>query len=507
MKKRILALCVAAAILIGASSCGNTNGGSNTPGNSDDQAETVTFTFYTHGVETAKNTPKYQKEVLDKINEKLKKDLGFTVDVKIVAYSDDLFAEKVMLDLTSKKSFDFARFTQPTSQLTDLYGKHMILDITDYVNKAENLKKNIPEDVWREVMVDGKIVAIPLPAFQTTTTGWTRGDLLDEAGISPITTLDEFESFLKYIKSKNPDMVPYMTTLANMESYLLGCFTETPGDYVDDSGNIKPKIFNPGYKNFIAKLAEWYKLGLIDDSTFNTDEPKTIDVFGKGLAGVAGVNIWQQQYGTLGPVTEAHPDWKISFLSPLTDAKKYPSGGLATEFLVVQATSKNAEKAIQFADWCLYNEENYRLVTSGIEGKTYELTTENGYEVIKTPESEGDVALVDLYQSIFVGYNGEYNNKYSSPGVPSESVRAYLECSSIDLDKVYVPITTYYALDIPNNIHMARADADSVASEKIQFMIQGRLSMSEWDKMLAEYEELGGLEEYQLYTDEMNKKQ
>lgn len=38
-----------------------------------------------------------------------------------------------------------------------------------------------------------------------------------------------------------------------------------------------------------------------------------------------------------------------------------------------------------------------------------------------------------------------------------------------------------------------------------QAMIQGKVSMSEWDNMLSTYEAKGGLEAFQLYTDEMNR--
>ncbi len=501
MKKlTALLLLVCMVLALGLAGCDNTE---ENPGVTEDGA--VSFVFYTHGAASTNTEPKYQQEVLDKINEKLQADLGFKVSIRVVSYADDVFGEKVMLDLSGKKTIDFIRFTQPTSQLADLYGKHMILDLTEYINKAENLKANIPENVWREVTVDGKILAIPMPVFQTTVTGWTRGDLLDAAGIEAITTLEEFETYLKYLKTNEPEMTPYMGPLANLENYILGCFTETPGSFVNSEGKIMPQYYDPGYKNFVAKLADWYSQGLIDDSIFNIDENKAIDIFGKELAGVTGSNIWQQQYGTLSAVTSAHPEWDITFLSPLSDVKKYPSGGLATEFLTIAATSKNPEKAIQFADWMMYNEENYRLVMNGIEGKTYELGEENGVPVIKTPEAEGDAALIDLYQSLFVGYNGEYNNKYSAPGVPAETVRAYKECSSIALDKIYVPVTNYYAVDIPTGTQLARQDAETMVAEKIQGMIQGKVPMSDWDKMLETFETMGGLEAYQLYTDEMNR--
>lgn len=501
MMKKITAFLLVFCMFLSLAGCKDP--GADDSGISEDGA--VNFIFYTHGAAAATKEPKYQKEVLAKINEKLQAELGFKVNIRVVSYADDMFQQKVMLDLSAKKPIDFIRFTQPTSQLADLYAKHMILDLTPYIEKAENLKANIPESVWKEVTCDGKILAIPMPVFQTTVTGWTRGDLLQAAGLDSITTLEEFETYLKYIKANNPEMTPYMAPLANIESYILGCFTDTPGSFVDDSGNIKPHIYDPGYKEFVAKLADWYAHGLIDDSVFNLDENKAIDIFGKGMSGVIGVNIWQQQYGTLSAVTQANPNWDIKFLSPLTDVQKYPSGGLATEFLTIAATSKNPEKAVQFADWLMYNEENYRLVMSGIEGMTYEIGEENGNEVLKAPASEGDVSILDLYQGLFVGYNGEYNNRYANPGTPSESIRAYKECSSIPLDKIYVPITNYYAVEIPTGTALARQDADAMVAEYVQHMIQGRRPLSDWDKMLNAYEAMGGLEAFQLYTEEMNR--
>lgn len=501
MMKRTVVFLLLLCLILGITGCNNSS--QNDDGISEDG--TVSFVFYTHGAASATKEPKYQQQVLEKINEKLQAELGFKVDIKVVSYADDVFNQKVMLDLSAKKSIDFIRFTQPTSQLADLYSKHMILDLTPYIEKTENLKANIPDSVWKEVTCDGKILAIPMPVFQTTVTGWTRGDLLRSAGLDSISTLSEFETYLRYIKSHNQGMTPYMAPLANIENYILGCFTDTPGAFVDDSGNIKPHIYDPGYKEFVAKLASWYAEGLIDDSVFNMDENKAIDIFGKGMSGVIGVNIWQQQYGTLSAVTKANPSWDITFLSPLTDVQKYPSGGLATEFLTIAATSKNPELAVQFADWLMYNEENYMLVMSGIEGLTYEISEENGNQILKAPASEGDASILDLYQGLFVGYNGEYNNKYATPGTPAESIRAYKECSSIPLDKIYVPINNYYATDIPTDIALANLDASAMVSEYIQHMIQGKRPLSDWDKMLSTYEAMGGLEAFALYTEEMNR--
>ncbi len=527
MKKRAIAMLLAAGMIFNVVGCGNSSGendtvknGGDSSQNQDNEAQgadtsgdTVSFTFYTHGVATSTDIPKYQEEVLAEVNKKLQQDLGFTADIHTVSYADDVFAEKVLLDLSGKKTIDFIRFTQPSSQLADLYGKHMILDLTEYIDQAKNLKENIPADVWKEVSSDGKILAIPMPVFQTTTTGWVRGDLVAEAGLDAITTFSEFETFLKYVKSTYPDKTPYVAPLTNIESYLLGYFTETPiavgvdtpGGFVDADGTIKPKIYDPGYRDFIAKLAEWYEDGLIDDSIFNLDENQVIDIFGKDIAGAVGANIWQQQYGTLAAVTEANPDWNISFLSPLSDAKKYPSSGLATEFLALSATSENPEKAVQFADWCMYNEENYWLVTAGIEGKTYEIASEGDYEIMKAPQSEGDTPMADLFQSLFPGYNGSLNMKYSAPGVPAETVRAYKECSSIRLDKVYVPATSFYSIEIPTDVSLSRQDADAMVLDEIQAMIQGRQDLSHWDDMLKTYEDMGGLAQYQMYTDAMNQ--
>ena len=476
----------------------DSEGGANTNGK-------LTFQFYNHGAAVASKTPKYQKEVVNKINEKLQNELGFTVDFKVTIYPDDVFAEKVMLDLASKKQIDLVRITPPTSQLVDLYNKNIIKDLTPYIDKATNLKTNIPESVWKEVSADGKILAIPMPVYQTTVTGWTRNDLLKKVGMEVPKTFSEFESYLKKIKQAEPDKTPYMAPLKNMEQFLLGCFTETPGDFVDSNQQIKPYFYDPGYKAFISKLSEWYKLGLIDDSMFNQNENQIIDIFGKDKTAVAGCNIWQLEYGTLGAINTQKKDWDIKFIEPLSDAKKYPTEGIATEMMYVPVTSKHTEQVIQFCDWLMYNEDNYSLVMNGIEGKTYEVKEENDKKVIVTPQSEGDVALVDLYQSVFVGYNGTFNLKYSNSTTPDEAITAYKVCSSLPLDKMYLSVTNYYNIKLPNDVNMAKGDALQTVAEKLQYMIQGKEPLSNYDKMLKEFEDMGGLEAYKLYTQKMNK--
>ena len=52
---------------------------------------------------------------------------------------------------------------------------------------------------------------------------------------------------------------------------------------------------------------------------------------------------------------------------------------------------------------------------------------------------------------------------------------------------------------------MAKGDALQTVAEKLQYMIQGKEPLSNYDKMLKEFEDMGGLEAYKLYTQKINK--
>lgn len=492
---------------------GTTQTSTSSSENSGTSGEIPTYKLVmaTHGAQSLTTKPKYYDEILTLVNEKLSKDVGFKVDLEIFSYPDDQFAEKINLDLSSGKTYDLIRHAG-ASVLADLNSKGLIKDITDVINNScPTLKKSIPENVWQEVSIDGKYYAVPMPAFPVVLGSWIRGEWLEKAGLPMPTTVAELENVLKafrdgdYDGNNKADTVPWVIPLANMEMYLLGTFTETPGDFADANGNVMPKIFAPGYKDYLATLQRWYKEKYIDEMLFNGDEVQAIDVYGKNKAGICGGNIWQLEWGTLNAIDKARPEMKTTFLPHMDkDVKKYLSPGIATEFLYVPTTSKNTEAALKYTDWLLYNKEAYTLAYRGIENKTYVIDGDS----VEIPQAEKDAGVqsgVELTGYFHIGYNAPWNFEFWPKTTPAQSKVAYKYAAGVSLDKLYVSLSNFLGVSLPDDTRVKKGDADAMASEYIADIIRGKKDISAYDQMLKEYEKLGGLEAYKLYTDAYKK--
>lgn len=448
----------------------------------------------------------YHAEVQGQINERLVEDLGFTVDIDYFSYPDDTFVEKVNLDVASGRVIDFIRDMSPSTRLVELVDKRMATDLTPYIDaNAPAIAANIPDNVWSEVSVAGKVYGIPMPAFPIYMGNWVRGDWLDVAGLELPTTVAEYEDMLKAFRDGDfdgngaDDTVPMAGPLGNVEMYLLGVFTDTPGAFVDDSGTVLPKYFDPGYREFVSTLRSWYNEGLIDDSIFNADDSQVTEMYSRNIVGVLSINQWHLEWGPLKGVDAARPEMATTFLPQLDDdVKGRQSTGIAGDYGWIPATSRNPQQVIEYYDWVLYNEDNYDLVNRGIRGTTWNVV--DGMVVVPEAEAADATQPWDLMGRFMVGHNFEYNIRYTSPVTPEQSLVAYKYCAGVDLSEVYVPVTNFLGVPIPDEARLDNTDAETLAAEYIAAIIRGERPMSAYEEMLGEYENLGGLEMYDVYT-------
>lgn len=463
--------------------------------------KTYTLIMLNHGVTLPTKKPKYYDEIQEKINEKLVKDLGFKIEFNVKSLPDDTMGEKLNIDLAANVSYDLVRMADKTV-LANYVDQGLAKDLTQYINNSKNLKTNIGDKVWKEVSINEKIYGIPMPAYPIYASSWIRGDMFEKEGLSVPTTLAELENAMEKIKKNQlneQDTIVWAITLSELESFLLGNFTDTPGDYIASDGQIMPKIFNPGYKEFIAKLAQWYKAGYIDDFLFNGNNNTSADLLNKTRAAISGTNLWMLEYGTLKAIDKAKPQYKIQFMPQLSDSKKYYSPGLATEYLWVPDSAKNPEIAVKFEDWCLYNEENYNLVNYGLEGKTY--ISQDGTKELPPAEANDKIKIFsDLMGAFNIGYNLRFNLKGMSKTVPAESIKAYNLYGNTDLSRIYVPVTVYTNTKLADDVKTKRAEATAATVETIANIIKGKADISTYDTMLQKYKQMGGLLAYDEFT-------
>ena len=125
---------------------------------------------------------------------------------------------------------------------------------------------------------DGKLMGIPTGRYgYEQNLLWIRGDILEETGmtIDDIKTLDDIEAFLTKVTEVEPDIIPLalnatdplnadygLSYSADQVAEVFGC---TPRYWLkQDDGSITYGSLNPGMKDAMGLLADWYQKGLID---------------------------------------------------------------------------------------------------------------------------------------------------------------------------------------------------------------------------------------------------
>ena len=514
MKRKLalfLAFLLAISTMIGSLS-GCSDGGETQSGDGEYVDLNILFVGF-----TIEDDYKYHQQVQDAINEKLYKDLGFKVRIHPTSYIDQ-YETMIALDMAQKMSYDFIRTSNGTA--APYAEKDTFLDIKPMIDKyAPELWDLIPDSAWAENTINGKVYGVPTCSFPISYGFWFRGDWLKKLGKEKPTSLAELESLCQAIlddKTINPNgkVVPLAGHRDILEQILLGMFTEHPGDYLEN-GKVMPKFFDPGYRQFVEKLAEWYKKGYIDDMVLNGDENTINNLISQGIVGIHAGNCYQLEYSVLNSYnTQLNLDmqWSIPFAK---DTKTYYSSGFGTDIIAFPATGKNSEKAFQYFNWYFNNEENSDLVLYGIEDLTYTRKQDpaTGKDILAVPESEvtGTIKTMNDLMGFF-GVNTyttlQLKNTYATR--PAEASRAYDSCNTQEvLNNTYMDVTKYFQVTLPTDIGTKANDIKTYMVAAISDIIVGKTASTDavWASMRAEWEKLGGQKVYDHYTSlyEQNK--
>ncbi|MDR0910865.1 MAG: extracellular solute-binding protein [Spirochaetaceae bacterium] len=279
-----------------------------------------------------------------------------------------------------------------TGSIQELYEDGVIINIADYLDSMPNYKAYIEANpkFKRNVYDDnGRILSMPTLAGEGGAWGglaYNRG-ILDEitnknpqfpSGNSEPTTIEDMEYMLalyrQYFDSKGkeyaaPLMLPYNALFVYSE--LESGFGIINREYVENDV-VKYGPIENGFRNYIAKMAEWYKKGWIyNDFASRVNDPPYLPNPAMTYGGDAG--IWFGLMGQLGDKM-SQPDhnlytYALPLKSPLDTAHGIKTaaspisgkaGDIATKGWVITKACKNPEKLLAIFDY-LYTDEGAKL--------------------------------------------------------------------------------------------------------------------------------------------------
>lgn len=324
-----------------------------------------------------------------------------------------------------------------------------------------------------------------------------RKDWLTELNLKEPETLDDWETMLTAFKEKKNIESPL-----DIQTYpfQIGAFTGAYGlkmDYYADEGQIKYGPYEPAFRDFLAKMNDWYKKGLITPDIASIEGNAIESDMLSGRTGAVFAAIG----GGIGKFMSAKKDEKFDLVGvkyPVMkqgEKPKFHAQQLACpgNFVAITTSCKDIEGAVKFLAYG-YTEAGGMLYNFGIEGESYEMI--DGYptytENIKN-NSEGYAMSSMLSQYCLSFWQGpfiqrqEYYEQYA--GLPQQQT-AWKNFAVGDGENRTVPYL-YYNEEESMELAKKQAAITTYVDEQICKFIMGIEPIENFDSFTKELENKG----------------
>lgn len=208
-----------------------------------------------------------------------------------------------------------------------------------------------------------------------------RQDWLDSLNMEKPTTIDELHDVLSAFKNEKGATDGLFIPATGVSDYFISAYGVGSGIYLDGD-TIKFGPLEPGYKDYLETMAQWYSEGLLyRDFPFYGEQLAFRD---PGMVGAGQVACFNSETGDMAMFGDFSddPDIRFTAMAPVSLEKngtiymfdKAPSKADDVRWAVTTGC-ENPELLISFVDY-LYSEEGALLCNYGIEGETFDYDTD-----------------------------------------------------------------------------------------------------------------------------------
>lgn len=305
-------------------------------------------------------------------NNPISRYLESITNIKVVhtweAKGEDTFTQKAQLSIDSNDLPDAMIVNR--NQLLMLIDNDMIEDLTQtYQDYGSQLIKDMYESTKGEALSDasrnGKLYGLPNVAINADSPSllWIRQDWLEKLKLQPPKTFNDIEVIAKAFIEDDPDGDGKQDTVglsayknivygakphANGLDTVFSSFHSFPTNWIKDShGNIVYGSITPETKETLAKLADWYKRGIIDPQFAlykETQEPIL-----NGRTGMFFGPWWMPYYPLSDAVAQdIKSEWR-AYAAPLDVEGKFIThmAPVTDRYLVVRKGYEHPEAAVK----------------------------------------------------------------------------------------------------------------------------------------------------------------
>ncbi|RED65291.1 ABC-type glycerol-3-phosphate transport system substrate-binding protein [Cohnella phaseoli] len=299
-------------------------------------------------------------------------------------------------------------------------GKLVPLD--DYLDKYPNLKKYAGEETLNMLRSDdGKLYQFP--NWYTSTPMGNGGYMINktiykELGSPRLETFDDLYAYLKLVKEKFPDVIPFDIGYGTQGiSILYSGFGEdhtaayTSYGFVPSGDKLTSLFANPAFKETITFASTLFREKLITQDALTQTRDQVVEKLNTGKVAVyASYDTADLGSQATVELKKNDPNAGYTMIWPLRKEgvdpnKVYPNNydSIGWNVNVITTEAKNPEGIFAYLDW-LTGEEGERIIFWGPEGLYWEGTDEDGApiwtEKFKTDVEERTkfMAVTDSFQ-------------------------------------------------------------------------------------------------------------
>ncbi|WP_168121192.1 DUF3502 domain-containing protein [Paenibacillus sp. HB172176] len=357
------------------SATGNTDKGSNESASSELEPAKLKIVLYGDESQRMKELSKTE------FNAIVKKEINAEVEFQFIPWTEYGGGKT---DLMLSTGEDFATYTD-TNYMVKSVAKGLYADLTPYMGSAAaDMKKTVDENSFKAFQIGGKQYAIPVgnkPNSGEFYSALVRQDLLEEVGMSGISSLAELEQFYDKVHAAHPELIGYASTDARR--MLMYEYTDKnlywQNDFLaidesEDNDQIISWFESDEFKAYAQIMRDWYKKGIIPKYAA-TNSPQLQSDWNSGKA-MFWAGTAARPFEGAATISQAVPTAKLANYFLSKDLPKISRGTYSTAWFV-SANAKDPERYVMFFNLLQKNQELYDLFAYGIKDTDYTLD-ENG---------------------------------------------------------------------------------------------------------------------------------
>lgn len=424
MKKKILALVLAASMAAGLAAC-QKSGKEAKEGEKGGKYDQVTYAYCTFN-----NIP--SEEALDAVEEEINKitreKIGAEITLMPIAIAD--YSSKINLALQGGDKIDIY---QSLGDFGTYVSTDMCYDISDLIGKyASETKELIGEDWLSACKKKDALYGIPcMKPIALTPMVIYRQDIVDELGIdmSKVNAIEDVTEVLKKVKSAHPEMIPLsavqtgeigVSTNYGQVDFLNDDRYKPVGVLMGDSFKVTDLYSSDRFYKLCSLVRGWYKEGLVMQDAATTTSAAAETMSSGNYFGYIAAYSYPEEDTALsieGQVAGHDLGAKI-----IGDAYLSTADINAVSFMIASTTDVE-EAAMKFLNLTYTDEKIINLLIYGIEGRDY-VKNEDGS--VSYPKGE-DATTVPYTAQLSCGTLGNFFKMYQMGKSTPDSLKWELE--------------------------------------------------------------------------------